>query len=194
MFEDESGENPLLVGICGAPESGKSAVQEIMNEKYGFVSFDDGEVIRQHCMNLFDLTQAQVYTQSGKKTSVLINGRTWMVRDVLGEYGRAIERTFGEDSVPTWALREALRRHSGASGISFGSVRRLQGKLFLQRGGFVLEVTRPGKMVVNEFDRYEPTLVTHRLLNDGSLEDLSTQVDRVMSEIITTKRKDRRAA
>lgn len=173
---------PNLIALCGLPGSGKSEIQKILDKKFGYVPFDDGHILRQHCCELFDMSLEDVTTQDGKAGFTEIQGKEWQRRKAVGEYGNALEEIFGDLTVPNWAIRSALRdwpsrrleSERPLRGYSFGSVRRSQGRAYLAAGGIVIEVVRPGvKHTGNAWDSYDKDLVSFTYLNDtSSLKDL----------------------
>ena len=100
---------PLIVALCGRPGSGKSEIQKILHSKFGLLPFDDGEILRRHCMEWFDLSPEDVLTQHGKARFTDIDGVTWQNRKIIGEYGNAMETLFGPNCIPIWALRQTDR-------------------------------------------------------------------------------------
>ena len=165
------------MAINGRPGVGKSAVQKVLEAQFNIRAVDDGQVIRQHCMELFDLTEEDVTTQDGKRRKIEIEGAEWEVRKVLGEYGADLERTFGSMTVPNVAIRKVRREIEeqtvdiGAPiGYSFGSCRRDQARAYIDAGDWadvvILEITRPGiELSGNDFDLYDQSLVTHTYYN-----------------------------
>lgn len=196
---------PMIVALCGYPKSGKSTVQEILSRRFGLVPFDDGRVLRQHCMELFGLTEEDVTTQEGKARVTEIQGVKWENRKIIGEYGNALESLFGPLTVPNWALKtvfehwenrpEEVRpggrfhlRDNGlptVMGYSFGSVRREQGKAYRAAGGFVIEILREGIAPTgNIWDEYDRRLVTHTFYNDMAMDELEEAFCRFFESIL----------
>lgn len=184
---------PLIVALCGRPTSGKSTIQNILHEEFGLIPFDDGDVLRRHCMELFDVTREDVSTQEGKLRTTQIQGVNWENRKIVGEYGDALETTFGELTVPNWAIKAALKDWEGrqralensglkwrslkgtpeVSGYSFGSVRRNQGKAYRNSGGIVVEIQRKGVAPTgNIWDEYSGDFIDHTFHNDMPLADI----------------------
>lgn len=161
----------ILIALNGRPGSGKSAVQDILKKVFNVHPHDDGQIIREHCMDLFGLTWFDVSTQEGKAGHKMINGKKWQVRQILGEYGSALESVFGEETVPAHAVRTAkaiLDAKPELRGMSFGSVRRNQGKVYREAGGVVVEIVRPGVALSgNVWDKYNKSYVTHTFVNDA---------------------------
>lgn len=164
--------NPKLIALCGQPGSGKSTIQEILERRLNLKAFDDGYVIRHHCMELFGLSYDDVFTQNGKKRHTNIQGKSWENRKILGEYGAMLEHTFGRNTVPSWAVQAALRNWSvdqhNFQGYSFGSVRRGQGEVYRNKGGIVVEIVRPDiEHSENIWDNYDQQWVSHTFTNDA---------------------------
>lgn len=166
---------PRYIALCGRPKSGKSKVQEYLNEIFGVQPIDDGKVLREACKILYGLNDNDVYTQEGKHGFVDICGKSFQVRDLLGELGNMMEDTYGEFFMPEAAVREANKY--GYPTFSFGSVRKTQGHFYKQQGGIVIEVIRPGvPESPYDFDKYDQNIIDHQIHNDGSLEDLRNNV------------------
>lgn len=180
---------PLIVALCGIPKAGKSTVQEILKEEYDIAPFDDGGVIRSHCQELFGLTRDDTHTQEGKERYTTVGDTRIQNRVILGDYGDALEKMFGEFTIPNWAIRTALKdhrqTHSSNIGYSFGSVRRNQGKAYLNAGGVVVEVVNPrAEPTDNIWDLYEKGNITHTLDNSGTLDELYENTVKLFDEII----------
>ena len=164
-----------LVALCGAPGSGKSEVQQILGRTFGCVSIDDGGILREACKALYGFSDDQVKTQEGKASLVEIAGRTVAVRDPIGWIGQHVEEKFGPDFIPLRAIEKARADHAHHDPMPtfvFGSVRREQGHVYRSRNGLVIEIVRPGKSCINDFDHYNPVHATHMIDNDGDLESL----------------------
>lgn len=155
---------PQIIGLCGNPTSGKTTAAEIINDVYGHEIADDGRPLRMIAINYFGLSHEQVFTQEGKLEKVMLNGREWTVREILGEIGNAFEEKFGGDIIPIMS-HNAMPKGTYAT---FGSVRREQGKYWRDRGALVLEIVNPGVgPSPYEFDRYNPQHAHCQILNDG---------------------------
>lgn len=148
-------------------------------------------MIRSHCRDLFDMTHDDVYTQEGKKRFTDIQGKMWENRKILGEYGAFVEKVYGPDVIPEYAMRSALKhwREGDAhviDGYSFGSVRRQQGRVYQKHGGVIVEIIRPGiEQSGNIWDMYDQQLVNHTFANNAStLAELERDVISFFSRIL----------
>jgi hypothetical protein len=175
---------PLLVGLCGYPKVGKSTVQQTLKEQFGLLPVDDGRPLRDIAKLLFGLTEEQVTTQEGKASYVTIGDKTWQVRDILGTLGDILEQTFGQQVIPQCCIRKALEDWEQSSkdgdsfhtGYSFGSVRKIQGKSYLEAGGEVVEVTRDGAGPSGyAFDEYDKSYVTKTIHNPVPLGEVDPE-------------------
>lgn len=63
---------PRLIAICGAPEVGKSTVQNIIQERIGAIPCDDGRALRNAAKELFGFTEHDVTTQEGKASNFVM--------------------------------------------------------------------------------------------------------------------------
>ncbi len=163
---------PDIVGLCGNPTSGKTEAARIIQEVYGHEQADDGRPLRLIAINYFGLTHDQVFTQEGKLEKVMLNGREWTVREILGEIGNAFEEKFGGDIIP---IMSHNCRPKGVK-TTFGSVRREQGAYWKKHGGIVLEIQNPlAGPSPYELDRYNAAHADHVILNDGLARGLSKE-------------------
>ena len=170
---------PPFIALCGHPKAGKSTAQRILHDALGYVPVDDGRPLRNMARDYLGLTEHQVTTQEGKAETVEINGKPWVVRDVLGEIGNAFEEKFGGDVIPLMAMHAAGMMKDGPNkGLySFGSVRRQQGWFYRARGGLVLEIRRVGvEPSPYAFDRFDQMAAHGVVRNDGTLDDLEERL------------------
>lgn len=171
---------PRIIALCGNPGAGKSTAQNILHAAYGYQPVDDGLGIRQIAVEQMGLTWDQVTTQAGKREKVMLNDREWVVRDVLGELGNALEEKFGPDIIPLMAYRanniELVPTRNPPQRYSFGSVRREQGWFHKKHGGLVIEIRNPQAPVSPyAFDAYNPMAVDGHVDNDGLSRGLSAE-------------------
>ncbi|MCA2979552.1 MAG: hypothetical protein INH37_14850 [Myxococcaceae bacterium] len=158
-----------MIGFCGAPGSGKSEACRVLGEQRGALEVDSAYPMRCFAIMHLGASQVDVWTQEGKRRPSTIPGLSW--RQVLGEMGAALE-TIDPDIL----VRMALQRCTGAEIYANSSIRRGNGKLWREAGGLVVEIVRPGHTIVNEFDRYDPAFITHRIVNDGTREAFAEKV------------------
>lgn len=170
-----------IIALCGNPTAGKSEVQRILAEKYRYNPIDDGMVLRRFCVENLGLSWDDVMSQEGKKRSTEILGRVWVNRELLGEFGKALETMFGHNIMPYLAYRTIK---PGARSC-FGSVRREQGHFHKSRGALVVGVRRPDVgPSPYDFDQFDHSAVDVWLDNNGSIADLERAVDRLYWERI----------
>lgn len=160
---------PPLVALMGNPRSGKTTAARILGHLGGYELVDDGRPMREIAMRHLGLTESQVFTQDGKLETVTINGRNWVVREILGEIGNAFEEKFGGDVIPLMsknslgdAYFDPTRR------FVFGSVRREQGFFWKKEGAMVIEIVNPAAPPSPfEFDVFNASMAHVRIQNDG---------------------------
>ena len=169
----------LLVPFCGIPQSGKTECQKILEARFAIHPIDDGRFLRETTAEMLEIPYQWTTTTEGKNKKVVLGGREWTVREVLGELGNAIEDKFGELIIPTLALRDAetVQRLSqkALNGCSFGSVRKTQPAAYLAAKNYkclVIEVVREGaEPTGNGFDLYDKTLIQYTFLNPGDTKE-----------------------
>lgn len=161
---------PHLIGLCGHPKSGKSEVQKVLNKRFGVIPIDDGEVLRQFCIDYLGLSYDDVYTQEGKARSTNILGRVWQNREILGELGNRLEAMFGESIMPYIATRSLNSDFS----YSFGSLRKSQGHFYKNRGGLIIGVRNPlAQPSEYQFDLFDDDIVDFWIDNDAQARGLA---------------------
>ena len=160
---------PKFVALCGSPTSGKTEIAEILRDKYGGVIVDDGYCLRQAVMALYGLSWSDVNTQQGKAGLVTVCGKEYTVRQLLGDLGKRQELEHGAQFMPERAI--ASIAHASDSFYIFPSCRMNQGLTYLNAGGIVVEVTRPGAVPYYEFDKYDSSLVTFTIANDDTSDE-----------------------
>ncbi|PZR92271.1 MAG: hypothetical protein DI537_13875 [Stutzerimonas stutzeri] len=154
---------PQLIALCGHPTSGKSTAAECLQGLEGYHLVDDGKPLREIAKSYFGLTHDQVYTQAGKLEEVELNGRTWTVREILGELGNAFEEKFGGDIIPIMSHNSLP---VGQLSV-FGSVRREQGAYWRKHGALVIEIVNPlAGPSPYAFDRYNPAHCHYSIINE----------------------------
>jgi hypothetical protein len=177
---------PHLIALCGHPLSGKSTTQKILRNKYDYDSVDDGFALRKFAVESLGLSWDDVRTQEGKLRHTEIAGVDWENRKILGEFGNAIEATFGPQAIPFIATRN-LRDDVN---YCFGCVRRDQGRFYRSLGGVVVAIRNPlAPPSKYEFDKFDATLVDYWIENDGlargltseqALLDLTDKIDQML--------------
>lgn len=110
------------------------------------------------------------------------------VRKFLGELGVLAEIRYGEMFVPDRILTALEKRLGGFEGVppmTFGSVRRSQGKVYKERGGVVVEILRPGfDTAPNPFDDYDHSLIDASVRNDFDPERPEESAARLEAEAL----------
>lgn len=141
------------VALCGYPKAGKSEVQRIISERYGFEAVDDSEALRNAAKILYDLTDWHVLTQEGKATLIQVGEETMAVRKALGDLGKYFEAT-DRFHFPRLAIKRANQKSPDGRFV-FASVRRDQPQFYRETGeAIIIEVRREGCSAQNDFDEY----------------------------------------
>lgn len=148
-----------LIALCGWPKTGKSTIQKMLQEEYNYSPQDDGRMLRDAAMTLYNLTEWHVSTQEGKASKVSILGEEHTVRYLLGNLGDILEERWGNQFIPEAAIKKFLS--TNPTGLaSFGSVRKNQGISFKKHGGLVIGIRRDGiESPINQFDHFDESLV-----------------------------------
>ena len=178
------------IALCGAPGTGKSEVQRILEQKYSVASFDDGNFLRKSVMSLYDLEEWHVTTQEGKATLIKIGDKEITVRKLMGDLGLHLEK-YDPDFISRRALKDAMKQYPDKV-VSFGSIRMNQGNIFKDTGhGIVVEVLRNGFEPVNSFDFYNKEIVDIQIKNpfdeqnvEQSLKELEYEIDKKLGHIL----------
>lgn len=154
---------PQIIALCGNPNSGKSTVQNILADKYGYQPVDDGRPLREIAIEHMGMEHRQAYTQAGKEEIMRFCDKDWECRDILGTLGKAFETHFGDFAVPEMS-RRFMRDDEF---YSCGSVRRNQGDFWKRNGALVVEVhnftARPSQY---DFDQYDREFIDEIIMNN----------------------------
>ena len=173
---------PKFIALCGYPKAGKSEVQKIISELYGFESVDDSEALREAGKVLYNLTDWHVSTQAGKASLIDIAGKKITVRKALGELGKFFE---AQDPFhfPRLAIAKAVERAPKGQFV-FASVRRDQPIFFRQTGdALIIEVTRKGTEARDDFDEYDRSCLDFSIENILDEEDLEGSKARLRARV-----------
>lgn len=170
-----------IIALNGWPQSGKSAVADILQRRFGAVIVDDGLILRQAAPVLFrGVKLDDCFTQEGKVKPVEINGKTYTVRQALGYLGQCLEDFFGEDYIPDQTVRR-IAELPDARYYVLPSVRKGQAHFYNRHGATTFEIDRidvtPSE---NPFDVWDGTAVYEVIPNHGTLDQLEQEVMRSM--------------
>ncbi|CAO3459692.1 hypothetical protein [Azospirillum argentinense] len=162
-----------FVALCGDPGAGKSTAAEILAERYGTVTVDDGQALRMVAVLFLGATHEDVHTAEGKARKAhwpdgepivdVENGEHLTWRQVLGRLGDKLEELLGTHALPRIAVN-SLRDANGdlAPGVTyvFPSCRKDQGWYYKDEGGIVLGLRNPEiRPSGNAFDRFDHAAV-----------------------------------
>lgn len=185
---------PRYIALCGFPQAGKSTMQNILEARFGVIPVDDGAPLRETCAAMFGVPMSDLTSQAGKAKLTRVCGKLYTNRQLLGLTGNAMEKMFGDQVMPEAAIARAEQMMPGIgskpASFSFGSVRKNQGLTYRERGGLVIEIVRPGTIVDNDFDRYDEDLVTHTLINEGTLGELEEKIAAILDPFLHGKQDD----
>lgn len=173
---------PKFIALCGYPKAGKSEVQKIISELYGYESVDDSEALREAGKILYNLTDWHVSTQDGKASLIDIGGTQVTVRKALGELGKYFE---AQDPFhfPRLAIAKAVSRAPKGQFV-FASVRRDQPIFFRETGeALIIEVTRKGTEARDDFDEYDRSCLDFSIENILDPDDLTGSKARLRQRV-----------
>lgn len=154
---------PQYIVLCAQPQAGKSLSQDLLKTMYGYQAVDTGGPLRKIAVDHLGLTWDQVLSQEGKASYVNILGKSWQVRDILGELGKHLEAMFGTDILAFMATN-ALPAGGRYSFVA----RRNQAHFYKQRGALVIGLTNP--IVATspyDFDQFDESAVDAWINNDA---------------------------
>ena len=161
---------PAIVALVGHPKAGKTTAAEILKNLYGYQIVDTGAPLRKISMKYLGLDRDMVYTQKGKASRVMIAGKEWQVRDILGTLGAKLEEMFGEEIMPIMSHNMV----GPDSLIVDPSCRKTQGHYWKRQGGVVIKIDNPAVgPSPYAFDKFDESSVDHTILNDGLARELS---------------------
>jgi hypothetical protein len=172
---------PKIIGLVGFPTHGKSTAQRFL-ELLGVEARDDGDILRTAVAEKFGLTWEDVSTQEGKlKVVAGMDGQPTTIRKLLGDYGKVLEATRGENIIAELAVEALLADRARAGSTqpaSFGSVRKSQPQTYRAHGGIIIEILDPRKPVapLYDFDEFDRDDVDVTVVNDGDESDLAWNV------------------
>jgi len=184
----------MILGLCGYPGSGKDAISAHLVSQHGFTRMAFADPMRAALLALNPNIVVGVGWRSGvamESLAALVSRHGWDyvkreypdVRTYLQRMGTEAGRDIhGQDC---W-LKLAAKSIDKASRVVVTDVRFPNEVEFLrQRGAKFIRVTRPGVGPVNNHtsEQLDCTFAQYELRNDGTLEDLSQAVDRLLIEI-----------
>lgn len=171
-----------LIGLCGSPKSGKSEVARILREKYGAVIVDDGMILRTAAPFLFHGVEiGDTLTQEGKNKSVVVNGKPFTVRKLLGDLGQILEDYYGEDYIPDQTMQR-IANLAPAPFYVMPSVRKTQGHLYRRHYAAIWEIDRDVPASPHAFDKWDKTVVTQKVDNNRGIPDLERNVHQAVHQ------------
>jgi hypothetical protein len=165
----------MLIGLCGKPQSGKSEVRFLLEERFGFQSINTKRPLALACHELTGIPHSQFLTQEGK--AQLYKGIP--LRNIMGKVQDTLEQMFGDYHTIEAALERIPDIHSG--NFVLDSLRKTQPLSF---PGIVVEVTSINSIDTgNEFDYYDNSTVRYVIENNGSFGDLEQTITKLMDII-----------
>jgi dephospho-CoA kinase len=163
----------MLIGLCGYPGSGKSEVRDILVKEHGFYLLDTKIIIRQMASALTGLPSSEFVTQEQK--AALYNGITR--RKIMGELGNAVEGLYGDSFLVNAAIKR-FREKAPDRPIVVDALRKDQPKDF---PGLVAQViSSRAQEPKDDFDRFYQGRTNCIIVNDGTHQELSETVKRVL--------------
>lgn len=155
---------PRLVVLVGWPKAGKTTAAEILADHFGYTIADDGFPLRDFAIRHMGVEPGLVLSQEGKATKVPFLDGERTVRWILGEFGNALEKHFGDDIIPWMA---SLKLNPEMSYV-MPSVRKDQALFWKRLGATVVEIVNPdATSSPHDFDRFNRECIDIRVVNDG---------------------------
>jgi hypothetical protein len=165
-------QRPQYVALCGAPESGKTTLAQFLASDFGAELVDDGFCLRAGVSAMFGVPIDHLYDMERKRDVVQVCGKSYTKRQLCGDLGNLLEGFYGDQVIPELTLH-SLNRHPKIPFYIFPSVRKNQGLTYrAENNGIVIEVTRDGKIPVNDFDHYDRSLIDYTIENNGTIAEL----------------------
>jgi len=185
---------PLMIGITGKRNVGKSTVATLLEERYGFArahAFDGGkEAARaffEHVTGSFEVADAMVYGRLKDTPSTYLPGNV-APRYFLEKFGHFM----GVDMGVEWTLAMEigrLRRISPRAPIVVESLV-YEAPWFVRQGGFVLRLERVGHEgpVGVESDSVQAGIAADYIIRASSVEELESEAIKMVDGLIGAKR------
>jgi hypothetical protein len=175
-----------IIGLTGFARSGKDVSGKIITNLLGHTRFAFADPIRESLLILDpfvcgSVRLSEALAMSGGDWDALKKNEAFgsEVRRLMQSFGTEVGRSlFGYD---VWVDQMERRvRDSGADAIVVTDVRFTnEAEWILARGGWIIEVTRPGVGPVNGHvsdSGLSRHLISSTIANDGTLEDLSEKL------------------
>jgi dephospho-CoA kinase len=164
----------MIIGLCGYPTVGKSAVADILVRDHGYDILETKEILRD-ITSLITRCPSHLMKETGFK-NLPYQRRTQ--REIMGEIGKTLEELFGAD----YLLRRALHREATAGRkLVIDGLRRDQALFF---DGIVLEVVSDRVSGASyDFDEYNKTKIDYTLNNSGTISDLEAEIKKMMVDL-----------
>lgn len=169
----------MIIGLCGKPQSGKTEVRRILNERFGFEVVNSKSVLYTMSAYVTGL-KPEDFSHPDLKNNAF-NGATH--RQITGELGNAVERLFGDSYLIKRALEAHKVWHRADCNFVVDSLRKEQGWELRHMLTVVEVVSDRGIDTGNWFDSYNGDAIKYRLTNNGSFEELEKEIAKMMDEL-----------
>ena len=188
----------MIMGLCGAPQSGKGSVAEWLVKHHGYTRFAFADALKAVAYDCnpwlpvvagelahLGMTAATVAPLRGLIDRLGPDGakQVQAVREFYQDLGVAVREHVGDDAWVDAVMWQALQ----ASPAVVSDVRfKNEADAISAKGGYIIRVVRPGVCAVNDhvsehaLDDY-PTDGT--IWNDGTLDDIGGRVESVLTEL-----------
>jgi GTPase SAR1 family protein len=168
----------MIIGFSGLAGSGKTTAANYFVEQ-GFRKDAYARVMKQVVSHLFSISIEKLLGDAEQKSQVdLFWGLSY--RQILQRFGtEACRHTFGEDfwEKVLWANHRNMAYNLVIDDVRFPN----EAEAVLRRGGIMIEIIRPGVERMNHASEIPlpKSLLTYRLINDGSVEDLFNGLEKL---------------
>lgn len=173
----------MIIGITGLAGAGKDTAGKILNEVYGVELLAFATPLKEACRMAFGLTDEQLHGSLKETPSDTLCGRS--PRQVMQWLGTDFAREMIGDDI--W-LRQAERRLPKGDVALTDCRFANEAQWILDRGGVVIEITRPSGLIEVPLHISEQGIPDHMIhstiSNSGNLLQLRERLVTVLDEVL----------
>lgn len=179
----------LLIGLAGRARTGKTSLAQHLTIEHDFQSYAFADPLREGLINVFNLTPSD-FSDDKKEQPIGWLGRSprELMQSMGTEWGRHMVHPELWLLLAEQNLTHLGQTYDTAPGFVISDVRfENEAEFIRKRGGIVIHVLRPGAPEVNPHLSERGVAIIDNdfvLHNDGSLEDLFSQMDQYLAAIV----------